>query len=160
MLSFVRLQCIPIRVKNVTSYSLTRKTLSQIVHLSRVYPSDSCTSPSPTHRFVHSCFHGGRKPTPPLCACDDHSHPALMLWTSLLWSQYVCSPSRSLRPSDRPLLKSPCVAVVHLPGVTPAMELFFYFSLRSASQQAASNCYIFSWQEETAHITFRDVAQQ
>lgn len=30
-------------------------------------------------------------------------------------------------PIDRPLLKSPCVAVVRLPEVTPAMEFFFIF---------------------------------
>lgn len=107
---------------------------------------------------LHSCFHGGRKLTPPLWL---RLHPPRFSGSSaptpLLLSQYMCSPSRSLWPIDRPLLKSPCVAVVHLPEVTPAME-FFYFPLRCASQQAASNCYIFSWQEETAHITSRDVA--
>lgn len=57
-----------------------------------------------------------------------------------------------------PFLKPTCVAVVRLPQVTSAMELF-YSSLRSACQQASSNCYIFSWQEETDRITSRDVAQ-
>lgn len=40
------------------------------------------------------------------------------------------------------LLNPPCVAVVHLPEVTPA-TIPPPSSLRSASQQAASNCYIF-----------------
>lgn len=41
------------------------------------------------------------------------------------------------------LLNPPCVAVVHLPEVTPATAFFSLSPLRSASQQAASNCYIF-----------------
>lgn len=76
--------------------------------------------------------------------------PTLLQWMSghahTPRSQYVYIPSRSFWLIDRPPLKSLCVAVVHLSEVTHAME-FFYFSLRSASQQAASNCYIFSWQE-------------
>lgn len=41
-------------------------------------------------------------------------------------SIYVRSPSRSLRPSDRPPLKPPpCVTVVHLPEVTPAIGFFY-----------------------------------
>lgn len=76
---------------------------------------------------LHSCFHGGRKLTPPLWL---RLHPPRFSGSSaptpLLLSQYMCSPSRSLWPIDRPLLKPPCVAVVHLPEVTPAMEFFVF----------------------------------
>lgn len=42
-------------------------------------------------------------------------------------SIYVRSPSRSLRPSDSPPLKPPpCVTVVHLPEVTPAIGFFLF----------------------------------
>lgn len=141
--SFVRLSAL------ITEKILKVKDFSQIIHLSRVHPFDSCTClphPSDVLCLSTQLLPGCRKPTP-LCVT-----PAPTLGCPLLIR--ASTPSRSLRPTDRPSFETP---VVHLPEVTPAMEVFS-FSLRSASQQAASNCCIFSWQEETAHITSRDVA--
>lgn len=66
-----------------------------------------------------------------------------------------CTPSRSLRLIDRPSFETPLRCSCSSPLGDTCYGGFFSFSLRCASQQAASNCYIFSWQETTAHITSR-----
>lgn len=122
------------------------------------------TSPLPTLRFVHvytavsmaeeSWHH------PCVCVCDDCSHPAL---GARVHGRPRYDPNMCVVPQGHfgwltgPFW-NPLALQLFISLRWHLLWSFFYFSLRSASQQAASNCYIFSWQEETAHITSRDVA--
>lgn len=96
------------------------------------------------------------------CVCVTAA-PTLHEWHAcanapVTFSIYVCCPSRSLWPIDRPPFEIPLRCSCSSPRGDTCYGAFLFLFLRSACQQAASNCYIFSWQKETDHITSRDVA--
>lgn len=121
------------------------------LHVSLAHPSFFCMS---TQLFPW------RKKADTTLVCGDCSHSASVAWVHgrpcYVPNMRVVPQGHSSRltgPFWNPLALQLFISLRwHL------LWSFFYFSLRSASQQAASNCYIFSWQEETAHITSRDVA--
>lgn len=119
------------RIKK-SSYSWTLQTLSQIVHLSRVSPSDSCLCLPrlPFVLWMSTQLFPWLKKADTTLVCDDCSHPALVAWLhgrpGYVPNMCVVTQGHSGRLTG-PFLKSPCVAVVHLPEVAPAMEFFLLF---------------------------------